>query len=48
VVTGALAGALYGVAAIPERWLDALIERDELEALADSLLAATEHGRVVV
>ena len=48
VVTGVLAGALYGVEAIPERWLNALIGCDELEALADNLLAATEHGRVVV
>ena len=47
-VTGALGGALYGDGAIPLRWLDSLHERDELQALADQLLVATEHGRVVV
>ncbi len=48
VVTGALAGALYGVEAIPGRWLDSLVGRDELGALADDLLSAAERGRVVV
>ena len=38
-VTGSLAGALYGVSAIPARWLDILHERDRLESLADRLTA---------
>ena len=48
VVTGALAGALYGLEAIPRRWLDSLAGCDDLAALADDLLAAAEHKRVVV
>ena len=38
-VAGALAGARYGVAAIPERWLALLQPRDEILALAAWLLA---------
>ena len=45
-VTGALAGAFYGVEAIPQRWLDALLGVDELTHLADYLLEAAEHGVV--
>ena len=48
VVTGALAGALYGLEAIPRRWLDSLVDCDDLPALADGLLAAAEHKRVAV
>ncbi len=40
-VTGQLAGALYGAAAIPERWLQPLAWRDRIEALATALC---EHG----
>jgi ADP-ribosyl-[dinitrogen reductase] hydrolase len=47
-VVGALGGALYGYEAIPARWLDALVGRDELLALADHLLALAEQRRVVV
>jgi ADP-ribosyl-[dinitrogen reductase] hydrolase len=36
-VTGALAGARFGVEALPERWLSELAVRDELESLADGL-----------
>ncbi|MGH2531040.1 MAG: ADP-ribosylglycohydrolase family protein [Thermomicrobiales bacterium] len=36
-VAGALAGAHYGASAIPDRWLDLLQPRAELEALADRL-----------
>lgn len=36
-VAGALAGAKWGASAIPERWLDVLIPRDELIDLADGL-----------
>jgi ADP-ribosyl-[dinitrogen reductase] hydrolase len=38
-VAGALAGARWGVAAIPDRWLSVLQPRAELTALADGLLA---------
>lgn len=37
-VTGAVAGARFGVEAIPDRWTDAIAERGELRALADRLL----------
>lgn len=37
-VTGALAGARYGVEAIPLRWLERLEGRDEIAQLADSLI----------
>lgn len=37
-VTGALAGAAYGLDAIPERWLDHVAEAGQLEELAVSLL----------
>ncbi len=37
-VAGALAGARYGVSAIPERWLSVLNGREELIELADRLL----------
>ena len=37
-VAGALAGAKWGASAIPERWLEALIARDELTSLADGIL----------
>ena len=36
-VAGALAGARYGAAAIPARWLDPLRVRDEVAAAADAL-----------
>ncbi len=39
-VTGQIAGALYGLSAIPERWLRPLAWRDRLEALGDRLLEA--------
>jgi ADP-ribosyl-[dinitrogen reductase] hydrolase len=38
-VTGALAGAAYGASAIPDRWLDRVQYRNELEVLAARLLA---------
>jgi ADP-ribosyl-[dinitrogen reductase] hydrolase len=37
-VVGALAGAHYGLSAIPERWLSALLERDMLVVKAEQLL----------
>lgn len=36
-VTGQIAGALYGEAEIPERWLDRVAWRDEIAALAEGL-----------
>lgn len=36
-VVGALLGARFGEQAIPERWLDSLIRRPELEKVADKL-----------
>jgi ADP-ribosylglycohydrolase len=38
-VAGALAGATYGLEAIPGRWRDVVHHRDELENLARQLLA---------
>ena len=46
-VTGAFAGALYGVEAIPARWLERLQGRDELWRSPTNYLAA-EYRRVVV
>ena len=43
-VAGAVAGARFGAAAIPERWLAVLEGRAELEALADALLAQATAG----
>ena len=41
---GAVAGARFGAAAIPERWLAVLDRPAELEALADALLAQATAG----
>jgi ADP-ribosylglycohydrolase len=38
-IFGQLAGALYGIDAIPARWVDAIVERHEILALADGLYA---------
>jgi ADP-ribosylglycohydrolase len=38
-VTGALAGLLYGEAAMPEEWLQTLARRADIEALADRMAA---------
>jgi ADP-ribosyl-[dinitrogen reductase] hydrolase len=43
-VVGALAGARWGMAAIPERWLQALRPRDELIELADNLFELSRRG----
>lgn len=37
-VTGQIAGARYGLSAIPQRWLEPLAWRDRLEATASSLI----------
>jgi ADP-ribosylglycohydrolase len=41
-IAGNIAGALYGVDAIPNRWLDALELRDEIITMADDLLGLRE------
>jgi ADP-ribosyl-[dinitrogen reductase] hydrolase len=43
-VTGALAGAYYGLAGIPERWLNALHERDSLLDRSDRLLEIAQSA----
>ncbi len=40
-ITGQLAGSLYGVAGIPERWLERLAWRPRIEVLARSLFEAS-------
>ena len=42
-VCGQLAGAKYGVGAIPERWLAAIKDREKIDALWERLLAALEQ-----
>lgn len=42
-VTGAMAGAHYGLNAIPNRWLDQVQYRDELTSLARLLLQLSNH-----
>jgi ADP-ribosyl-[dinitrogen reductase] hydrolase len=48
-IAGQLAGALYGVGAIPAKWREALVMRERIEELADGLLrlagALHEAGR---
>ncbi|OYV40624.1 MAG: ADP-ribosyl-[dinitrogen reductase] hydrolase [Rhodospirillales bacterium 20-64-7] len=39
-VTGQLAGAIWGASAIPERWVEQLAWREEIERRADQLIAA--------
>jgi ADP-ribosyl-[dinitrogen reductase] hydrolase len=46
-VTGAVAGARFGAAAVPDRWLDALQCTDELAGLADDLAALRDGDPVV-
>ncbi len=41
-ITGALAGARWGLPAIPQRWLDGLANRDGLIAHADALAGGTK------
>jgi ADP-ribosyl-[dinitrogen reductase] hydrolase len=38
-VAGAMAGAAYGLEAVPSRWRDIVHHREELEVLALQLLA---------
>jgi len=46
-VTGQIAGALYGIAAIPTRWKDALVKSDHLQQTMQSLLAVSDGVRTV-
>ena len=46
-VTGQLAGALYGMSTIPERWLEKLAWRDHIVTVADSLLLPGAKGSVI-
>jgi ADP-ribosyl-[dinitrogen reductase] hydrolase len=41
---GQLAGAHYGVAALPATWRAAVLRRDVIEGLADRLLAGALAG----
>jgi ADP-ribosyl-[dinitrogen reductase] hydrolase len=43
-VTGALAGARWGMAAIPGRWREVILLREELSVLADQLLELSLGG----
>ncbi len=36
-IYGQLAGAIYGAQEIPERWLEVLVMREEIEAVAGRL-----------
>ena len=36
-ITGAVAGARFGVEGLPDRWLETIDERDELDRLATEL-----------
>ena len=40
-ICGQLAGAFYGVGAIPNRWLELLTERDAIGKMALQLMRAT-------
>ena len=45
-IAGGAAGAIYGVEDIPQRWVEPLYQREELEKTARHLFALREHGRV--
>jgi ADP-ribosylglycohydrolase len=45
-VYGQLAGAIYGVDAIPEDWRAKLARRELIERLADDLLTRGEAGKI--
>ena len=42
-VAGQIAGACYGMEAIPQRWLDGLLHKDRFVDLAGQLLAQSQH-----
>lgn len=37
-ITGQIAGAFYGIGAIPQRWLSVLMHRESIQSTADMLL----------
>ena len=43
-ICGQLAGAHYGIRGIPEAWLNKLVMRDEIAALADALLMLADEN----
>lgn len=43
-VAGQIAGAVYGLSGIPERWLEKLAWREEIERKAKALFVASEAG----
>ena len=43
-ICGQIAGAFYGVDAIPPAWLQRLVMRDEIAAMAQALLALSEES----
>ncbi|MGO1072432.1 ADP-ribosylglycohydrolase family protein [Lysobacter sp. CA199] len=43
-ICGQIAGAYYGVDAIPRDWLDTLVMREEIATMADALLALSERS----
>lgn len=45
-VAGGAAGALYGIEAVPARWLGVLLKREELEQTARSLFALRQHLKI--
>jgi ADP-ribosyl-[dinitrogen reductase] hydrolase len=45
-VAGGVAGAYWGMGAIPQRWLEALYRRRDLEQVADQLASLRAHGQV--
>lgn len=51
-IAGAVAGARFGASALPERWLEAIDDRENLASLADDLLELSRrplpgHGRSI-
>ena len=42
-IYGQLAGAMYGMSGIPQRWLERLAMRKLIEQMADQLLGLSEH-----
>ena len=44
-VAGATLGARYGASAIPQRWLDCIPQREQIEELADGLSTMVDHER---
>jgi ADP-ribosyl-[dinitrogen reductase] hydrolase len=45
-ICGQVAGAYYGASAIPDHWLQRLVMRDKITALADQLFAAAPNRQM--